>query len=224
MKITPFQRLQGLGLAAYARLVWRTARYDVHGLDVLDRVRETGRPYIFACWHGMTLMLTGFVVGQEDNSVLRLVVPDDHRGAVLSVWVRRAGAEPYTISMKEQSLVAARRLLSLVRELKGGKRLYLNPDGPEGPTHEPKKGVAFISRKAEATIIPMAGYTSACLRMPRWDRYTIPFPYSRITIVLGEPYDAPQTGDLEEARIAIRERLNDAERSAEALYRAGPDS
>ncbi|MDY6875957.1 MAG: hypothetical protein SWK90_07135 [Chloroflexota bacterium] len=219
MKITSLSLLQGWGLSAYARLIWRTARYCVEGQEHVDQVHASGHPLIIAAWHGMTMMFTGYIAAQEDPSQYVLVVPDDHRGAVLSVWARRLGAISFPISMKADSMVAARRLLALIRQMKEGKSLYLNPDGPDGPSHEPKGGVVFIARKAGALVVPAGAFTATGIHLSRWDRYTIPFPFSRITVVLGEPLEVRPESDPDQMQAMVRERLNEVERAAEALYR-----
>ena len=218
MKITLSHRLQGWGLSTYAELVWRTARYRIEGQEHVDRTHASGRPLIIAAWHGMTKMLVGYIAAQEDPSEYVLVVPDDPRGAVLSVWARRLGATPFAVSMKADSMVAARRLLALIRQMQQGKNLCLNPDGPYGPSHEPKGGVVFIARKAGALIVPAGAFTTTGIRLPRWDRYVIPFPFSRITIVLGEPLEVRPEDDPDQMRAIVRERLNEVERTAEALH------
>jgi hypothetical protein len=130
-------------------------------------------------------------------------------------------ATPFAISMDADSMVAARRLLALIRHMKQGRSLYLNPDGPDGPSHEPKRGVIFIARKAGALIVPAGAFTATGFRIPRWDRYVVPFPFSCITVVLGEALEVPPQADLEQARVALQERLNDVERVAEERYRSG---
>lgn len=224
MQLSRFRRLQGRALSSYAMVVWCTARFQVEGQAHLRRGHAVGRPMIVAAWHGMSMMLSGYLDAEEDLSQYVVVVPDDRRGEVLSVWVRRLGATPFAISMKADSMVAARRLLSLIRQMKQGKNLYLNPDGPYGPTHEPKKGVVFIARKAGALIVPAGAFTATGFRIPRWDRYVVPFPFSRVAVVLGEPMEVSPSTDLEEARVALRERLNEVERAAEELYRTGQRS
>jgi hypothetical protein len=212
--------LQGWGLYVYAGLVRHTARYQVRGQRHINRARAAGRPFIFAAWHGMTMMLTGYLAARGDLSQYVLVVPDDSRGAILSVWARRLGGNPFAISMEAESMVAARRLLVLIRHMRQGKRLYLNPDGPDGPSHEPKSGVVFIARKAGAAIIPAGAYTATGYRVPRWDRYVVPFPCSRIAVVLGEPLEVSLELDVEQTRAMVRDRLNEVERAAEELYHA----
>lgn len=221
MHLACFRRLQGWGLSGYAMLVRRTVRYQVEGQEHLVRAHGAGGPVVVPAWHGMTMMVTGYLWAQGDPSRYIVLVPDDPRGEVLSVWVRRWGGTSVAISMKANSMVAARRLLSLIRQMKQGKGLYVSPDGPYGPTHEPKKGVVFIARKAGALIVPAGAYTATGFRIPRWDRYVVPFPFSRITLVLGEPMKVSPSTDLEVARVELQERLNEAERAAEELYRAG---
>lgn len=236
MKITPLRRVQGWGLSTYAGLVGRTARYQMEGQEHVNQVHAAGRPAIIAGWHGMTMMLVGYLATRDPDQYV-LVVPDDSRGAVLSVFARRLGAHPFTISMKADSMVAARRLLALVRQMKvrtdasgeasrprEGKDLLLNPDGPDGPSHEPKKGVVFIARKTGALIVPTGAFTATGYRIPRWDRYVVPFPFSRIAVVMGEPMEVSTEVDLEQARVAVRERLNQVERAAELLYQTGTTS
>lgn len=219
METTSSQRFQGQALATYAGLVGRTARYQIEGLEHLERALATGRPIIVAAWHGMTMMLYGFLAAHQDLKQYLGIVPDDPRGAVLTTWIQQAGGDTFTISMEATSMVAGRRLLALIRQMKQGKHLCLNPDGPDGPTHEPKKGLVFIARKAGALIIPTGGYTAAGYRIPRWDRYTVPFPFSRIAVVLGEPLELPAEMDPEQARLLVRDRLNGVEQAAEDLYR-----
>jgi lysophospholipid acyltransferase (LPLAT)-like uncharacterized protein len=167
----------------------------------------------------MTMMLTSYLAATQDIDRYLLIVPDDPRGATLSVWGQRLGIDSFPISMNADSMVAARRLLELIRQIRQGRILYINPDGPYGPSHEPKKGVVYIARKAGATIIPSASFTSLGLRIPRWDRYTIPFLFSRISVVFGEPLDISREADPERARALVRQRLNDVEQAAEDLYR-----
>jgi lysophospholipid acyltransferase (LPLAT)-like uncharacterized protein len=213
-------RSQGWGLSTYAGLVWRTSHFQIRGQEHVRQVHASGRPLILVAWHGMTMMVVGYLAAEEDLSRYVVVVPDDPRGAALSVWARRLGATPFAVSMDADSMVAARRLLALIRRMKQGHSLYLNPDGPDGPSHEPKKGVVFIARKAGALIVPAGAFTASGFHIPRWDRYTVPSPFSRIAVVLGKPLEVTPQANAESAQAVLRERLNEVERAAEELYRS----
>jgi lysophospholipid acyltransferase (LPLAT)-like uncharacterized protein len=83
----------------------------------------------------------------------------------------------------------ARQVLRLTRRVSEGRNLYINPDGPDGPSHVIKPGITFIARKSNAIILPMGAYCRKSYDVPRWDRYTIPYPWSRITFHIGEPIE-----------------------------------
>ncbi|MBN1954031.1 MAG: hypothetical protein JW900_03170 [Anaerolineae bacterium] len=214
---TPWLRFQGWGLASYGELVRRTARYRIEGEQHLA---DCGRPLIIAAWHGMQMLFAGYFVTYQDPGRYVLIVPDEPRGVTLDVWAKKMGALPFFISMGEESMVAARRLLALINLLKRqGRRLLIAPDGPDGPSHEPKAGIVFVARKAGALIVPMGTYTATGYRRRRWDQYVVPFPFSRIAVVFGEPFGIPPDVETGRAQEIVRERLNEVEQRAAALYR-----
>jgi lysophospholipid acyltransferase (LPLAT)-like uncharacterized protein len=148
-----------------------------------------------------------------------IIVVDDHRRATLSFAAQRFGIDVYPISMQATSIVAARRLLAVIRELQKGKATYLAPDGPDGPSHIPKEGILHIAQRSNSLILPGAAYTTTCYRRKRWDRYAIPLPFSRITAVLGEPIDLSEVSDTQKALAFLTQRLNEVEEAAEALHK-----
>ncbi|MEW5986596.1 MAG: hypothetical protein AB1791_08190 [Chloroflexota bacterium] len=186
----------GNGLYCLSRLTGRTGRYQVSGIDHFHECRAAGRPVILAAWHGMTMMLASYFIGHFDPGSFVLLLPDDERGRNLSVWARKLGAHPFCLHLEgDSSLASARQLVNLVRLVKGGRDCYITPDGPDGPAYRIKPGVAYIAQKAQAAILPVGAYTRTGYRLNRWDQYTIPRPFSRIALVIGEPLQAPAGGE-----------------------------
>jgi lysophospholipid acyltransferase (LPLAT)-like uncharacterized protein len=177
------------GLFVMSQIVRYTARYRLVGREHLDALDAAGEPAIWTTWHGGTMMMVGYFfhhfVGRE--STMLVIVPDDWRGETLTEWARISGTSTFAVSMKENSLVAARRLLKLVREVKRGMSTYINPDGPYGPSRVPKPGVSYLAVKTGAAVLPVGVYTNTRYEIRRWDRYVLPFPFSRITMAIGEP-------------------------------------
>lgn len=189
-------RFIGNGLFFLSRLTGRTGRYQVSGLDCFQEWRAAGRPVILAAWHGMTMMLASYFVNHFDPGSFVLILPDDERGRNLSVWARKLGAHPFCLRLSgDNTLASARQLVNLVKLVKEGRDCYITPDGPDGPAYRIKPGVAYIAQKAQAAILPVGAYTRTGYRLNRWDQYTIPRPYSRISLVVGEPLPPPASGE-----------------------------
>ncbi|HEX9680213.1 MAG TPA: hypothetical protein VGA32_02075 [Anaerolineales bacterium] len=213
-----FHRLEGVGLAASALPAVHTTRYRIHGEEHLTALRAD-RPVLVAAWHGQTHLLVGFMRRRLGAARLRFIIPDDERGIALGTGGRLLGFQPFKISMKEESFGAARSTLSLIRSLGPGDVAYINPDGPYGPARVPKDGVAFIAARASAQLLPVGAYTGTCYRLRRWDRYSVPLPFSRITVVVRPAF----TPDRDEPRTSILDRLTreltQAIEEAERLHR-----
>lgn len=182
----------GNGLYLLSRLTGRTGRYQVEGLEHVQAAQAAGRAIILAAWHGMTMMLAGFFLREFDLASLVLLLPDDWRGMGLAVWARKLGAQPVNVNLHgDGTMAAARQLAQLVRLVKEGKNCYITPDGPDGPAYVVKPGVAYIARKTGAAVLPVGAYTRYGYHLNRWDQYMVPRPFSRISLVVGAPVEAP---------------------------------
>ncbi|MFW5940254.1 MAG: lysophospholipid acyltransferase family protein [Chloroflexota bacterium] len=193
-------RLIGNGLYLLSQMTRRTARYHVSGRHHFERSRADDTPTVWVAWHGMTMMLAGFVLQNYDAGSLVIMMPDDWRGEALGHWARRLGATPWQLNLKgDTSMATARRLAAMLRLLREGCDAYVTPDGPDGPAYKIKPGVAYLAQKSGATLLPIGAYTRRGHRLNRWDRYVVPYPFSRIAVVIGSPITVP--GDVELADI-----------------------
>lgn len=212
-------RLNGTALYGLARLTSRRSRFQVTGLEHLQAAQADQRPIIFAAWHGMTMMLVGFFANQYDLSRIVLILPDDWRGDALVVFAKKLGVEPFPMNLKaEAGMAAARQLAKLVRQVKAGRDAYITPDGPDGPAYEIKPGIAYIAQKADATILPIGAYARHGYRLQRWDRYTLPYPFSKISIHIGPPMLVDKETDLTAVSEPLTRELNRVTLQAAANY------
>jgi len=212
--------LWGNGLYGISQIAHKTCRFQVSGMEHFRAAHATGRPVLYTTWHGMTMMLVGFYTDNDDVSRMVLLMPDDWRGASLEIFARKFGANPFIMNLKgDESMGTARRLTELVRKVKEGFNLYITPDGPDGPGYFAKPGVAYIAKKANALILPMAAYNRHGYVVNRWDRYVVPFPFSRIAIHIGEPISVPkETKDLDAVSDKLTGVLNAVTLQAAADY------
>jgi lysophospholipid acyltransferase (LPLAT)-like uncharacterized protein len=194
-------------------------------MEHLQAAQDQKRPIIFAAWHGMTMMMVGFFKNQYDLSRIVLLLPDDWRGGALTVFANRLGVTPFPMNLHgDGSMATARKLAKLVRQVKAGRDAYITPDGPEGPSYIIKPGITYIAQKANAMILPMGAYARHGYRVSRWDRYVLPYPFSKIAIQFGEPIDVGEDADLTAVTTHLTQQLHHVTLQAAANYYEKPFS
>jgi len=83
-------------------------------------------------------------------------------------------------------------LRGIVRSLTSGDDAAFAVDGPRGPFGIPKTGALVAARAARAALLPVASACRAAWVLGRaWDRFEIPLPFSRVTVVVGAPVPVP---------------------------------
>ena len=212
-------RLSGNGLYWLSQILHKTCKFQITHLDRLLAALDSGRSLIFTSWHGQTMMAVPMIQSYHPNiSNFVLLMPDDWRGVSLRIWAEKMGGTPHPMKLTGDSTMGmARQVVRLTRRVMGGKSLYINPDGPDGPSHVIKPGITFIARKADAMIVPIGAYARRAYIVPRWDRYAVPYPFSRISYHIGELIDGlPE--DEGEAEKLVTETLNRVTLQAAADY------
>jgi lysophospholipid acyltransferase (LPLAT)-like uncharacterized protein len=212
-------RVGGNGLYLAARMTSASGRFQLNGETHLQAAQASSKPIIFAAWHGMTMMLVGLFRNRLDLSSIVLILPDDWRGKTLVIFAEKLGAQPFPMNLEgEASMATARKLAQLVKVVKAGCHCYLTPDGPFGPAYVMKPGLAYIAQKAGAIILPVGAYARHGYQLNRWDRYTIPYPFSRISVEVGAPIEVEKGADLTAVNQSLTYALNQVTLQAAANY------
>lgn len=213
-------RISGNLLYLLSRLVQMTCRYQVSGFENLEAAFDSGKPVVITGWHGITMMLVPYAKQYQDIASFVVLMPDDWRGASLQVFTERLGAVPYPVNLHgDSTLGMGRKLVRLVRDVVSGKHIFITPDGPEGPSYVIKPGLTFIAKKANAVILPCGGYARHAYIVPRWDRYVVPYPFSRVSLCFGEPFSIPpDTEDLAEVDEQLVDKIHRVTMQAAANY------
>ena len=213
------ERAVGSGLYGLSQLLRRTAHFQVDGWEHLHQAQAQERGIIFVAWHGMTMMLASFFQNHLDLGRLAIILPDDWRGATLSVWTRKLGATPFRLHLEgDAGMASARKLAEVVRHLKAGRDCYITPDGPDGPAYVVKPGATFLSRKGRACLLPLGAYTRSGYRLKRWDQYVVPRPFCRISIAVGEPIEVSAESNLSALDEHLTNQLHRVAAQAAANY------
>ncbi len=219
MEIRLIDTISGKGLYFLAWMVDKTCRFQTSGDEHIQEALATGQTVIFASWHGLTLGVIPYLVKNQDPTKFVCLMPDDWRGASLKVFAEHLGAIPHPMKLDGDSTIGqGRELVKLVRHVVGGKNLFINPDGPDGPSQVIKPGITYIAKKSKALIFPIGAYARHAYIVPRWDRYVVPYPFSRISFYVDPPFQVSPDGDLNEANQRLTTALNRADLQAAANY------
>jgi len=180
--------------------------------DLVERVRGSG-PAIFAFWHGRLLMPTAAIRGFG----AAVMISRHADGEVIARIAERLGSRTVRGSSTRGGATA---LMEMVEVLRAGGHGVITPDGPRGPREVAQAGAVFAASRAGVPIVPIGAASPGGWTLRSWDRFRIPRPFARVSMVLGEPlrFPADLEGEaLEAFRLRFEEALRAANGRAEAL-------
>jgi lysophospholipid acyltransferase (LPLAT)-like uncharacterized protein len=195
-----YSYLTGVAFWTLFLLLNLTCRIGARGTEHL----EDRSNHIFCLWHGSWFPWFATFVLAHDRHVLM-----QHPAAFtkpVHVVLRLMGIRILLGSGGEEGRQAAERL---VDHLRGGWSTAISPDGPAGPAGVMKKGVLHIALQSGVPVIPVRFVVSRGVNIPSWDGKRAPLPFSRITVIYGEPVIVTEE-NFEEAGRLLAARMSDS--------------
>ncbi|HEV8013955.1 MAG TPA: lysophospholipid acyltransferase family protein [Stellaceae bacterium] len=206
-------------IAAYARLIWATGRWQIEGREHALRLSDEGRPTFAAFWHGRILVMP---FAWHRRTKFHMLISSHVDGRLIAGAVSYFGIEWIAGSSTDGGGGALRNML---RHLKAGDGVGITPDGPDGPAMRAKPGIVIAARRAHATVLPVTYATRWRRILGGWDRFHLPLPFSRGVMIYGAPIEIGDVGDpaaIETARLRVEQELNAI--TAEADRRMGHEA
>jgi hypothetical protein len=203
----------------YIRLVYATSRWTIEGADVPRRLRDAGRPFILAFWHGRLLMIP---MAWQRLAPMHMLISGHRDGRIIADAVRYFDVDSIVGSSNQGGTGALR---AMVRYLRDGDCVGITPDGPNGPAMRATSGIVAAAKISQAPVIPITYATSRRRILRSWDRFHLALPWSRGIYLWGEPITVPE--DLGEDGVeAWRHRIEEymIAQTAEADRRVGQDA
>ena len=194
-----------LGYAAFRlmRLAWRHRRIERGEPFILGPGGP--KPCAVAFFHGDLLYLANELCwyGSRIEGTVRLMASRSRDGEIIARLVRWIGGKT---ARGSSSRGGGKALLEMVNALGPHDFAAIAVDGPRGPRHEVKDGILLLAKRTGLPVVPMAGGAAHKWIAGSWDRLEIPRPFSRTTMLFGEPLHVPANADA--AAIAgLREEL-----------------
>lgn len=191
--------------ALFIRLLGSTWRVEWTGLENLSKARKLSKNVIFAIWHGRLLVFSY----THRNRNIQVLASEHHDGDLMGRTIQRLGFGHLKGSSSRGGARAVRELASV---LKSGLDVGLTVDGPRGPRGVVQQGAMELSRLTGKAVVPMTNTASRRRLFRSWDRFQLPFPFSRVTVSYGEPLmvgSGTTKREREEIKELLQNRLNE---------------
>jgi lysophospholipid acyltransferase (LPLAT)-like uncharacterized protein len=86
----------------------------------------------------------------------------------------------------------------------------ITPDGPRGPKYKMSRGPIHLASITGRPIVPVSINASSYWSIKSWDRFQIPKPFSKLTLILGDMIEIPPNlneDELEKWRKIVEDKL-----------------
>ena len=194
-------------------LDYRVAYYDP-SVDPAKSSYSGQKIYVF--WHEYILI----PIYMRGHCNLTMLLSRHRDAEILSRAAHHLGFEFVRGSTNRGATVALRELFARSRHM----TLTITPAGPRGPRRQLAQGPVYLASKLGMPIVTLGlGYNDPW-RMPTWDRFALPKPFSRARAVISPAMHIPQDLDrdgVEHYRVEVERMLNRLTLEAEAWATSG---
>ena len=159
-----------------------------------QHIRGLKGKYILTMWHGRIFYL--FYYYRELTDLYLLISPSQD-GDILARLGELMGYSIIRGSSFKKAVPSAR---SLIRVLRREGRIVIIADGSRGPRCKVQPGLLQIAGITGAPVIPLTFDARRKWILNSWDRFVLPFPFTRCTVNSGDPVQIPRSTDEESLR------------------------
>ena len=194
--------------------LFNTIKIERQGFERVKPIISSGK-VIFAVWHSRMLLVSYLCKGLNGTAM----VSSSKDGEIAARIIQRQGHEAVRGSTKKGGFHALSRLIKKVKEK--NKPGLIVPDGPQGPRCKVQPGIIILAQKTGYPIVPISYSAKKIKVFASWDRFILPFPFTKCTAVYGDPVYVPQNADENERKkrlILLENELNRITSDADRYY------
>ena len=161
-------------------LLRATLRIEHVNREAVERLWQQGENIIACFWHGRLLAMPFAYKGTGGK-----VLISRHRdGEFIARVIHYFGLGTIRGSYRKGSVSSIRQILA---ELSQGTDVAITPDGPKGPRYRMKEGIVELAKLTKRPIVPVTYSASRKKLFDSWDRFVLPYPFSRVLFLWGDP-------------------------------------
>jgi lysophospholipid acyltransferase (LPLAT)-like uncharacterized protein len=192
------------------RILYSTMRIRIMSAEVPEAFHLRSEGTIVVFWHSRLLMSPFAYKGKGVHAL----VSSHGDGEIIANVFKWFNIKLVRGSSSKRG---SKALMELVRLARKNYDLAITPDGPRGPAETVKPGVAQLARMTGRPVIPLAFSCSKAKRFGSWDRFLLPYPFSRGLFIWGDPLYYHAGEELEAFRLRIEHALRDTTLRADEL-------
>jgi lysophospholipid acyltransferase (LPLAT)-like uncharacterized protein len=199
---------------AIKTLSWTMKFEEIHP-EIPKSFWEKEIPAIGAFWHGRLLMMPIVYKGKK----LSFLVSPHRDGQVVGKALQRFGFHAILGSTTRKGFSG---FIKMVKA--HGSDIAIVPDGPRGPCHRVQIGVIELAKLTGRAIIPLTFGASKKKIFNTWDRFLLPYPFSKGVFIWGKPIYVEQNRNrvyLEEVKTLLEKRLDELTERADHYFDLG---
>lgn len=198
-------------------LIIRLLGFTIHIYDEPKGYNEKSKTFrvIYTMWHCM--MLIPAYVGRNRN--IQVLISQHSDGEYIAQVIKRLGFGAIRGSTTRGGRGAVKGMIEKVRK---GYLVAITPDGPRGPRFVVQPGSIYLSQKTGLPIVPLVIGLSDYWKLPSWDEFRIPKPFSRALVMYGDPIHIPPNlteEELEHYRLLLEKTMKEMTERADFLVR-----
>ena len=192
-----------VGLMYFYKLLMRK-RYN----DRIGVLKNPNPPGIAVTWHNR-LMFFPLMFPKRLRRCTSAVISASRDGQYVADLVHWMGIESIRGSSSKKGLNAVN---GAVRALEANRYVAFTPDGPRGPRYHMSSGPIYLASRFQVPVYPLAINYSSYWELKSWDRFQIPKPFAKVTLVIGEGIHIPpdlSPEDAEHWRQVVEQKLKE---------------
>jgi len=171
-------------------------------------------------WHGR-LMLLDYL---RPNGRAMVTLISGHRdGQVISKMASLTTGGKIRTVTGSSSRGGSKAIRELMRHARAGETIFITPDGPRGPNMIAQRGVIEIARLTGLPILPVSASARWRSQRRSWDRFIVPYPFTRVAVRWGEPIKIERGADGDVLLAQLEAALTACQRAADEAVGGEPE-
>jgi len=199
-------RAADLAFYTLIKLIGKTLRFDVEGLENVKQIEQSGKTPIYATWHNRIFPSIYYLRHQG----IVVITSQSFDGEYIARFIRRFGFGAVRGSSTRGGVQALVKMIRLMRE---NLPMCFTIDGPKGARYVAKSGAILLAKKTANPVLPFLIAPRSFWTVNNWDKLQIPKPFTRAKVFFGAPVyvgsDANEA-EIEKKRLELQRKLDEA--------------